>query len=36
MAALKLGQVGYATNADHGMGCGIHPRDKQYVQEYTL
>jgi hypothetical protein len=26
MAALELPNVGYATNADHGMGCGIHPR----------
>ena len=25
MAALKLPNVGYATNADHGMGCNIHP-----------
>jgi len=30
MAALKLPNVGYATNADHGMGCTIHPAAKQY------
>jgi len=30
MAALKLpGKIGYATNADHGEGCNIHPRDKK-------
>ena len=33
MAALKLPNVGYATNADHGMGCNIHPAAKQYVSE---
>ena len=33
MAALKLANVGYATNADHGMGCTIHPAEKQYVSE---
>ena len=31
MAALILPNVGYATNADHGMGCNIHPAAKQYV-----
>uniref|UniRef100_A0A7S3AGB6 Uncharacterized protein n=1 Tax=Haptolina ericina TaxID=156174 RepID=A0A7S3AGB6_9EUKA len=30
MAALKLPNVGYATNADHGAGCNIHPPPKQY------
>jgi len=30
MAALKLPKVGYATNADHGAGCNIHPPPKQY------
>lgn len=30
MTALKLKNVGYATNADHGWGCDIHPRAKQY------
>ena len=24
-------QVGYATNADHGAGCNIHPPPKQVV-----
>jgi len=24
-----LGKIGYATNADYGMGCNIHPRDKR-------
>lgn len=33
MAALSLPNVGYATNADHGMGCTIHPAAKQYVSE---
>jgi hypothetical protein len=28
--ALKLPDVGYATNADHGAGCNIHPPPKQY------
>ena len=28
MEALKLDMVGYATNADHGAGCNIHPRKK--------
>lgn len=26
----KLENVGYATNADHGAGCNIHPPPKQY------
>ena len=30
MAALRLPMVGYATNADHGAGCNIHPPPKQY------
>jgi hypothetical protein len=30
MAALELPKVGYATNADHGAGCNIHPPPKQY------
>jgi len=30
MAALALPKVGYATNADHGAGCNIHPPPKQY------
>merc|ERR1740117_782891 len=30
MAALALPNVGYATNADHGFGCSIHPAAKQY------
>lgn len=30
MEALKLPKVGYATNADHGAGCNIHPPPKQY------
>lgn len=30
MAALQLPKVGYATNADHGAGCNIHPPPKQY------
>jgi len=29
MAAMALPNVGYATNADHGMGCDIHPANKQ-------
>lgn len=33
MAAVSLPNVGYATNADHGMGCNIHPSAKQYVSE---
>jgi hypothetical protein len=28
--ALKLPNVGYATNTDHGAGCNIHPPPKQY------
>ena len=31
MAALSLPNVGYATNADHGMGCNIHPAAKQFI-----
>ena len=27
----KLENVGFATNADHGGGCGIHPPSKQFV-----
>lgn len=30
LAALRLPNVGFATNADHGMGCNIHPSAKQY------
>ena len=30
MAAMQLPNVAYATNADHGNGCGIHPPDKQF------
>jgi sialate O-acetylesterase len=30
MAALNLPKVGYATNADWGAGCDIHPPTKQY------
>eukprot|EP01051_Picozoa_sp_SAG22_P001643 SAG22_NODE_67_length_22882_cov_25.671553_5_plen_253_part_00 len=30
MAALALPNVGYATNADHGLGCQIHPSAKQF------
>ena len=30
MAALALPRVGYATNADHGDGCNIHPPSKQF------
>lgn len=30
MAALSLPKVGYATNADHGAGCNIHPPAKQF------
>jgi len=30
MAAMALPKVGYATNADHGAGCNIHPPPKQY------
>jgi sialate O-acetylesterase len=26
----KLDNIGYATNADHGAGCNIHPPPKQY------
>ena len=31
MAALQLPNVAYATNADHGNACGIHPPDKQFA-----
>ena len=31
MAALSLPNVGFSTNADHGMGCTIHPAAKQYT-----
>lgn len=31
MAAMSLPDVAYATNADHGMGCAIHPAAKQFV-----
>jgi len=31
MSALALPNVAYATNADHGLGCTIHPAAKQYV-----
>lgn len=30
MQALKLPKIGYATNADHGAGCNIHPPSKQF------
>ena len=31
MQAMQLpGKVGYATNADHGDGCNIHPPDKRF------
>lgn len=30
MPALRLPKVGYATNADHGAGCNIHPPPKQF------
>jgi len=30
MAARTLPNVGYATNADHGAGCNIHPPAKQW------
>lgn len=33
LAALALPKVGYATNADHGAGCNIHPPYKQYCGE---
>eukprot|EP01047_Picozoa_sp_COSAG01_P020338 COSAG01_NODE_1156_length_11478_cov_3.862642_2_plen_264_part_00 len=31
MSATRLDMVGYASNADHGAGCNIHPPPKQYV-----
>lgn len=33
MAALAFPNVGYATNADHGAGCRIHPPTKQFCGE---
>ena len=33
MAALDLSDVGYATNADHGAGCNVHPPAKQFCGE---
>merc|ERR1712070_616860 len=33
MSALSLPKVGYATNADHGAGCNIHPPPKQYCAQ---
>ncbi|CAB9499160.1 Sialate O-acetylesterase [Seminavis robusta] len=30
MAAMRLKNVGYSTNADMGFGCNIHPPKKQY------
>ncbi len=33
MAALSLTNVAYATNADHGDGCAIHPKNKRPVGE---
>jgi len=30
MKALELDMVGYATNADHGDGCNVHPPPKQF------
>lgn len=31
MKALGLpGKIGYATNADHGLGCNVHPTDKTF------
>merc|ERR1719440_2161381 len=30
MAAVALPKVGYATNADHGAGCNIHPPAKKF------
>ena len=33
MRALELDHVGYATGADHGMGCNIHQGAKQFVGE---
>jgi sialate O-acetylesterase len=32
-AVSALKNVGYATNADHGDGCYIHPNEKQWVSE---
>merc|ERR1719401_2343211 len=33
MSALVLPKIGYATNADHGAGCNIHPHPKQYCAQ---
>merc|ERR1719240_217710 len=33
MAAMALPNIGYATNADHGAGCNIHPPSKQYCAQ---
>lgn len=33
MSALSLPKVGYATNADHGAGCDIHPPPKQFCAQ---
>jgi hypothetical protein len=33
MDAITLPNVGYATNADHGFGCNIHPPAKRFVGE---
>ena len=33
MSALALPRVGYATNADHGAGCNVHPPAKQYCSK---
>eukprot|EP01052_Picozoa_sp_SAG31_P003073 SAG31_NODE_114_length_24318_cov_16.787481_19_plen_185_part_00 len=33
MSALALPMVGYATNADHGAGCNVHPPAKQYCSK---
>lgn len=31
MKALGLpGKIGYSTNADHGLGCNVHPTDKRF------
>jgi len=31
LSALSLPNIGFATNADHGDGCNIHPPSKQFV-----
>ena len=33
MGASDLPNIGWATNADHGFGCNIHPPAKRYVGE---